>query len=51
MTKALQSSLAHIDTLPQGDFDEIIEKYVEMNIAHPFRLSVSRLLLVAFLKN
>jgi cell filamentation protein len=23
--------------LPQGDFDEIIEKYVEMNIAHPFR--------------
>jgi len=33
----LSPSLAHIDTLPQGDFDEIIEKYVEMNIAHPFR--------------
>jgi hypothetical protein len=29
----LSQSLAHIDTLPQGDFDEIIEKYVEMNIA------------------
>ena len=33
----LQQSLAHIDTLPQSTFDEIIEKYVEMNIAHPFR--------------
>ena len=33
----LTQSLAHIDTLPQGNFDEIIEKYVEMNIAHPFR--------------
>ena len=33
----LQQSLAHIDTMPQGTFDEIIEKYVEMNIAHPFR--------------
>jgi cell filamentation protein len=33
----LQQSLAHIDTLPQSNFDEIIEKYVEMNIAHPFR--------------
>ena len=33
----LQHSLAHIDTLPQSTFDEIIEKYVEMNIAHPFR--------------
>ena len=33
----LQSSLEHIDTMPQGSFDEIIEKYVEMNIAHPFR--------------
>ncbi len=33
----LQPSLKHIDTLPQGDFDPIIEKYVEMNIAHPFR--------------
>ena len=33
----LEPSLKHIDAMPQGDFDEIIEKYVEMNIAHPFR--------------
>lgn len=33
----LQASLDHIDTLAQTTFDEIIEKYVEMNIAHPFR--------------
>jgi cell filamentation protein len=33
----LQASLEHIDTMPQGIFDQIIEKYVEMNIAHPFR--------------
>ncbi|MBN2785880.1 MAG: Fic family protein [Pontiellaceae bacterium] len=33
----LEQSLQHIDAMPQGDFDEIIEKYVEMNIAHPFR--------------
>lgn len=33
----LKQSLEHIDTMPQGSFDEIIEKYVEMNIAHPFR--------------
>ena len=33
----LQHSLTYIDTLPQGTVDEIIEKYVEMNIAHPFR--------------
>lgn len=33
----LNQSLQHIDTMPQGNFDEIIEKYVEMNIAHPFR--------------
>lgn len=33
----LQSALEHIDAMPQGDFDQIIEKYVEMNIAHPFR--------------
>ncbi|WP_428840410.1 hypothetical protein [Desulfobacter hydrogenophilus] len=26
-----------MDKMPQGNFDEIIEKYVEMNIAHPFR--------------
>ena len=33
----LKQSLEHIDTLSQGSFDEIVEKYVEMNIAHPFR--------------
>ncbi len=33
----LEHSLKHIDTMPQSNFDEIIEKYVEMNIAHPFR--------------
>jgi cell filamentation protein len=33
----LKASLDHIDTMPQATFDEIIEKYVEMNIAHPFR--------------
>ncbi len=33
----LQQSLKHIDNMPQGSFNEIIEKYVEMNIAHPFR--------------
>lgn len=33
----LEASLAHIDRMPQGDFDAIIEKYVEMNVAHPFR--------------
>jgi len=33
----LKQSLNHIDTMPQSSFDEIVEKYVEMNIAHPFR--------------
>lgn len=33
----LEPSLAHIAAMPQTTFDEIIEKYVEMNIAHPFR--------------
>ena len=33
----LKASLEHIDTMPQTTFDEIVEKYVEMNIAHPFR--------------
>ncbi len=33
----LQAALAHIEEMPQSDFDEIIEKYVDMNIAHPFR--------------
>ena len=33
----LEAALQNIDKMPQSDFDEIIEKYVEMNIAHPFR--------------
>ena len=33
----LEQSLKHISNMPQSTFDEIIEKYVEMNIAHPFR--------------
>lgn len=33
----LDAALENIDKMPQPDFDEIIEKYVEMNIAHPFR--------------
>ena len=33
----LHAALEHIDAMPQGSFDQIIEKYVEMNIAHPFR--------------
>ena len=33
----LDAALETIDKMPQSDFDEIIEKYVEMNIAHPFR--------------
>ncbi len=33
----LKQSLEYIDSMAQSNFDEIIEKYVEMNIAHPFR--------------
>ena len=33
----LEAALGHIESMPQTTFDEIIEKYVEMNIAHPFR--------------
>ena len=33
----LEAALGNIDKIPQSTFDEIIEKYVEMNIAHPFR--------------
>jgi len=33
----LEVSLKNIETMPQSTFNEIIEKYVEMNIAHPFR--------------
>ena len=33
----LEAALENIDKMPQSNFDEIVEKYVEMNIAHPFR--------------
>ena len=33
----LKPSIEYIESMPQSNFDEIIEKYVEMNIAHPFR--------------
>ena len=33
----LEASLEYIDKMPQNNFEQIIEKYVEMNIAHPFR--------------
>ena len=33
----LKQSLEHIDNMPQSTYEEIIEKYVEMNAAHPFR--------------
>ncbi len=33
----LQAAIENVEKMPQSTFDEIIEKYVEMNIAHPFR--------------
>lgn len=33
----LEAAISNIDKMPQSTFDEIVEKYVEMNIAHPFR--------------
>ena len=33
----LQDALKNIDEMPQSSYEEIVEKYVEMNIAHPFR--------------
>lgn len=33
----LETALENIDKMPQSTFEEIVEKYVEMNIAHPFR--------------
>ena len=33
----LEDALKQIDNMPQSNFDEIIDKYIEMNIAHPFR--------------
>lgn len=33
----LETALGNIEKMPQSTYDEIIEKYVEMNVAHPFR--------------
>lgn len=33
----IEEALKNIDQMPQSNFDEIIEKYIEMNVAHPFR--------------
>lgn len=33
----LESAIKNIEEMPQSTFDEIVEKYVEMNVAHPFR--------------
>ena len=38
----LPQSLEHISAMPQSTFEEIIEKYVEMNVAHPFREGTGR---------
>jgi len=38
----LEQSLDYIDKLPQTNFDEVIEKYADMNIAHPFRVGNGR---------
>lgn len=37
MAQYLPQTLADIERMPQSSFDEIVSKYVEMNIAHPFR--------------
>ena len=46
----LQAALENIDKMPQSTFDEIIEKYVEMNIAHPFRKGNARATAVFMIK-
>ncbi len=38
----LEAAIANIEKMPQSTFDEIIEKYVEINIAHPFRAGNGR---------
>lgn len=37
MLDKMEAAIENIDKMPQSTFDEIIEKYVEVNIAHPFR--------------
>ncbi len=38
----LEEALRRVELMPQSNFDEIIEKYVEMNIAHPFMEGIGR---------
>lgn len=38
----LEAAVAEIERMPQNDFDEIVAKYVEMNVAHPFRAGNGR---------
>ena len=38
----LEAALGNIEKMPQSTYDEIIEKYVEMNVAHPFREGTGR---------
>ena len=50
----LEDALRNIDRMPQNTYEHIIEKYVEMNVAHPFREGngrSSRIWLDAILKN
>lgn len=42
----LKSALEHIEKMPQTTFEEIVDKYVEMNIAHPFREGNGRSMLI-----
>ena len=46
----LQAALENIDKMPQSNFDEIVEKYVEMNIAHPFSEGNTRATAVFMIK-
>lgn len=33
----LEAALTNIDKMPQSNYEEMVEEYVEMNVAHPFR--------------
>jgi len=36
MAQYLENTLKEVENMPENNFDEIIKKYVEMNVAHPF---------------
>ena len=38
LAEYLHDNLKNIEQMPQNTFDEIVSKYVEMNVAHPFNL-------------